>query len=201
MAVPELLARMWPNIRPDSARASLDAALLRLRRLFASRFGPARYLALSNGVLAFRHVRVDAVALAERITHAQGLAAQMRPWQAEGALAESLGLARGAFAVPDLDDLDKRLVELTLAGALEKGAGLWDRLLRGQNRDGEVIDALVRMHAVLPHHPGLTQRLGGLLAALAGNDAAVRALEHVRLAHAHAMRYREPAVCSASDTT
>lgn len=201
MTVQETLARMWPGVSPDSARASLDAALLRLRRLFASRFGPARYVILAHGVLALRHVRVDAVMLVERIEYAQGLSSRMRPWQAEGALAEGLALARGAFVVPDLDDMDARLAELTLVNMLEKGAVLWERLLRGQKRDEEVVDALIRMHAVLPHHPGLTQRLGCLLEAFAENTVALRALAHVRLAHAHAMRCREHAGCLASGTS
>lgn len=189
--VAELLNLLWPGVPPESARGSLDTALLRFRRALSGYVGPAlaaRYLVLHNSQLTLRHVEVDTLRLAGHLDEAQVLAESGKPWQAEECLAECLARLDGPVS-PALVVHDPASA-LSWRLRLEQAFVLWSRLRAGQEpmMDG---GAALRLHAVIPSDPVLTRTLYRHLRHQAGGRPQCLAhAEQLLQAHERALRER-----------
>jgi len=163
-SVAEITAVLWPGVQEESARASLDTALLRLRKQLAGGrpLAEAPYLAMQNGFLSLRHARVDCWQFLDLCRQAEEHLGRQRPWQAEACYCEAFQLLRGRFAGHGLDCPETAVLGQRLEDAMARAALSWEGLLKGQGRDADAVAILQGAHVLCPGHGELTRRLHDL---------------------------------------
>lgn len=177
-AVADIMNALWPGVHSESARASLDTALLRLRKLLADGLPPARapYLVMRNGILRLRHVRIDGWRFLDLCRRAEEHLGRQRPWQAEACYCEAFQWLRGRFSGHDLDGPEAAPLGRRLDKAIGRAALSWERLLKMQGRDADALAMLHAAHGAAPADGPLTRRLHDLQACpSAGPEGRVRA--------------------------
>ncbi|WP_186442889.1 hypothetical protein [Desulfobotulus alkaliphilus] len=100
VAVSTIQEKLWPHVMAESARTSLDTALLRLRKLLSEKLGKAAVssLVLSNGILSLSPLDVDAFAFLEEVDAAEKSRSSGYPWMAEAHAAQAAALDRGDYS-------------------------------------------------------------------------------------------------------
>lgn len=192
LGVADLLYQLWPGVSSESARGSLDTALLRLRRVLAGHFGrevATRHLVLHNTRLSLRHAEVDWQWIPARLHEALALDESGHPWQAEELLAQCFDALREPLDADFLADVVASGDGVLWRTLLEQAFSLWSRLLHGHGRAAERDGAALRLHAVFPADSALTLNLYRHLRRLAEGEAAtLERAEQLLRTHERALR-------------
>ncbi|WP_179953068.1 hypothetical protein [Desulfobotulus mexicanus] len=100
VAVSTIQEKLWPHVMAESARTSMDTALLRLRKLLSEKLGKAAVssLVLSNGILSLSPLDVDALAFLEEVDAAEKARFSGYPWMAEAHAAQASALDEGDYS-------------------------------------------------------------------------------------------------------